>query len=339
MSYSLIQQSAHIQADTQMGEDNSIGLDGGLFFMSAKMLRENLEKYQDQPNWGEEVKKGLKVIREYEKWSNQMAAIMPARFVSINPTNLVEDLAKDLRSRIKELKEGESFLVPVNIKPPGGGFHTISVGIKREQNGRFSLNVYNLGLGSGNHYRDTNGKVYPFHIRNIPGGEITKLEFLKGFVDQATFKKEDTPGADNFYQFLNDNLKGVDKGNEPDPTKDEEAYPLPSKLQDSGTCIWRSALEGLRDHMEPQAYKAFVFAMKRDNIDELCRKYLKDDLEKGVNPKEWKGDKVKAQRLVEIGIDEFEKRVSKAHARYAQVEEDAQKLNELQKLKSRITIS
>lgn len=333
LAYSDIQEAAHIQADQQMrDQDNPLSAyEGGLFFQSAKMLRERLEKYENEPQWGADIKNALKMAHEYEDWSYRMAAVMPSRFIGVNPTGLVRDLGEDLKDRINSLKPGEAFLVPVNLKTSNSGsFHTITAQIKHEANGTFSLAIYNVGFGCENHPHTTDAfgnivSAAPFRIMNISPERMTSDTVLHQFINQATFEKIDETGA-NFYNFMNNvGIWGKDAIINPKPIDGAiDAVPA-RKLQKSGTCIWRSPLAAIKGNMPPESYKAFQFAMKRDTMNSIYEKYLKKEVEGAIpiKPKsQKKGKALHAHILTEIGIEEFRTRVNKNKARFANAESD-----------------
>lgn len=334
-AYDKLQQTAHIQADVQMtskyqAKQAMPDMDetdfqklssnaGGLFFISARMLREHLEKYKDNPEIGDEIKKALKSAHEYEKWSSRMLSVMPFRFIHVAPTGLIQDIALDLQDRLRSLEKGESFIVPVNLRPAFGGFHTITVRMKKEQDGTFSFTVYNLGLGANNHQHGGRfGKptVYPFRIENIDPEKMTNVSLLTKFINQATFEHTDDDIATGFYTFLN----RADWGRDAKVNQRSSLFQtatLPSTLQRSGVCIWKSILEAMKDQMPLDVYKRFVFAMKRDNIVEVYQQYLKRDIENAedlspvIKLPRWQGEKQQARVLLAIAIAEFNKRLEK----------------------------
>ena len=288
--------------------------------MSAKMLSTKLERYIDEPNWGPEAQKALKLSHEYEKWSYRMLNIMLFRFIGCHPKGLVNDLAQDLQDRLKSLEPGGEFLVPVNLRPKNvGGFHTITVKMKKDLDGTFSFTVYNVGMGCEEHHSDLTHykKIVPFRISHISESKITDLNFLCQFIDQATFRKFDDRSASSFYKFLKDK-QTWGAGAQINLRESEGGQPMASRsLQRSGTCIWKSPLTALKDSISPAAYKAFIFAMKRDNIFDLYNQYLAKELEQKIrNPAqsnmEWQSQTKEARLLVEIGIDEFHKRIRKS---------------------------
>lgn len=277
--YSSLKRAAHILADKEMGKDGPFAhLENGFNHTSARVLREELEKYRTIADFGDAENAALKAAREYERWARGM-------LISTYPDS--RDVSLDLKDRLCSMEPGETFLIPMSIGAAWQSGHLTTIGFHKNDDSSYSLTVYNCGLGLNNH-PTINGKILPFKIENIDQGHITDLEFLRRFFSFTS--RKNSPGYSSFYKFLRDH-----------PWNEEavvniHSYPISPltalqarRAMRSGSCIWRSPLAALKGIMPFSNYKQFVYAMKVNETEKVARKA------KRRNSKE--------RKLAEIGLE------------------------------------
>lgn len=325
-TYSDIHAFAHIQADLQMSETSTLSPpdkqllekhQGGSFYGAATLLRQKLEKYQDLPGWGTEIRKALKIMREYEKWSTRIdllavSYVFPSlqKILGKYHEIIEKKLTLDLQDHLIALKSGEAFLLPIMLLSSSHHGHAISALIKKKENGIFSIRIYDSDMLQ---YKETRGKRMVETLElNISQEKMTNFNVLNQLITYTASFTE----IDKFYEFI----QSWGKSNS---TQDQEAHASLTirTKQRAATCTLRTLLFALKDNMSPSVYKGFIFATKRDDIQDLYEKYLKH-----LHPNQPKSKLTQAQKevqvLLKIGIEEFNKRIQKKTERHADAEED-----------------
>lgn len=341
LDYEPNREAAHIILDKQMGYGAEPELrkqlstyQGGLYLISAKVLRKQVEKCKDHPSIGEEVKSALAMLYEYEEWSKLILEIIALPKVSINVDRKVEALSLDLKDRIERMLPGDKFLFPVIIKE-SGAYHAITSQIECQTNGRYSFIVYNLGSGVDRHgvERTTEGKTvaHPYILKDISSEMMSNPEHLKTFVQHATGKEVDR-GCNDFYNFIESGQFGKISDNAPGE---------PSRLQRSGTCIWKSPLEALKRNMSPPAYNTFKMMMKRAVVSELFTNQVEKALKREAQPTlsiapNWTKEEKDASAIVLVGIEECLKQLEKSKPHYLTEEENDSMRQQFTEMRDRI---
>ncbi len=322
MNYTNLKQHAHLHADKFMSPAAPTKLcdqiirrpgrnlkeeQGGLFFITANNIKTYIDELVKNSPKDTDFRKAKKIVDEYKKWSLRMVPLMIPRFIGIHSKGYTHEMALDLKKRIFSLENHDSFLVPVNLRMESGGFHTITIEIGREDTSKgenkYTFKVFNVGAGAGQHKMKGFGfssSVYPFSVENISLEEVTDLNFLKGFVDQATFRENSTHFCDRFYRFVRKNF-GPEKGHVINREGAEDA----KRLQQSGTCIFKSPLAALKSTLGTEAYKKVMFHVKLQDWNSLYNRYVKS------TDKELTDDYEKGNILAHIAFHNLEKNICK----------------------------
>lgn len=330
MSYTKLKQSAHLQGDKFMSSRAPVNLcdqvtrypgrkfvddQGGLFFITAKNIKSYVDRLVNESPQDPDFRKAKKIVDEYEKWSLRMVPLMVPRFVGIHSKGYSHSMALDLQKRIHSLEKNESFFVPVNLQMDSGGFHTITIEIGRDDS-TYTFKVFNVGAGVAHHKMKgfgTSASVHPFSVENISLEDISDLDFLKGFVDQATFREKSTHFCDRFYGFVRKHFC-PEKGHIINRDGGED----PKRLQQSGTCIFKSPLAALKSSLGTEAYKKVMFHIKLRDWFNLYNQYVKS------TDKEMTDEYEKGNILAHIAFHNLEKNISK-QARREGISEDSLK--------------
>ncbi len=308
--YKLNQKSGHLIGDDILKESSIQDLQdlqGGVYFQTAKMLVDDMEKFVDPDAEGEV----LEIAKQYLQSCKENFPVLIGNLVRnpflnkvvgliLGTNSITNQMAAKFQRQIKGLEEGKSLLYPVNLKTPGG-FHTITAAVMRapdDEKGqpRFNLVIGNVGLGLENHqYAHVNkeGKldvyVYPYILEGMTLDQITNEEFLRGFIAQSSCAVDNDNKASQFYGFLkayaknNDNIKLFNQ-----ETGHIDRAKLNEKgrhYQKSGTCILKSPSSALKFILPTDAYKRLMFKYKLHNWIELNE--AKKGKSKGEPTIEW----------------------------------------------------
>lgn len=319
--YKLNQKSAHLIGDDILKKEPLSDLQGGLYFQTAKMLVDDMEKFVDPDAEGEV----LEIAKQYLQSCKENFPVLVGNLVRnpflnkvvgliLGTNSITNQLVAKFQRQIKGLEEGKSLLYPVNLKTPGG-FHTITAAVMRappDEKGepRFNLVIGNVGLGLENHqYARVNkeGKqdnyVYPYILEGMTLDQITNEEFLRGFIAQSSCAVDNDNKASQFYGFLNNYAqdKGIhvfnrDTGNIDSAKINEKGR----HYQKSGTCILKSPSTALKFILPTDAYKKLMFKYKLHNWIEL------NEAKKGKS----KGDQT-IELLHNHAFEKLQKRIKK----------------------------
>ena len=176
-----------------------------------------------------------------------------------------------VNAKFKNLAAGEKLLMPTGWVSTSGG-HAMYLEAMKQDNGKFTVRIFNSGAGLENHPKillDNTYKSHPFlEIKNIEESRLGGKDFLSALLEinlctQDTSKTPTRYSQEDLYNILWPYLGGE---------KVDRAWKIDEFItpQPSGTCTWSSLMALAQSYLSPDEFSRMQYEIR---LVSLCDFY------------------------------------------------------------------
>lgn len=243
---------AHIVCDSFVRDS---ALEGSQVSLTSQWLLDNLQLF---------LPKDHKITLAIKQLHDEAVRLEAVR----RPEDL-QRLCEDHAKKIRTLPRGEQLLLLGGWKEDSAG-HVMLYDIKRQEDERYSLNVYNTGAGS-DLYHDLVYEKGKMLIRPMTSfSDMTFLELMGGDVDKGRFLqmllemrfvKRNLSESENARILYDTLLTPLHPFHKPGVPSD---FATPQR---AGTCAYRSLVAFVRSHLPLDEFKALQIRIKKRELE------------------------------------------------------------------------
>lgn len=117
-----------------------------------------------------------------------------------DPASSIRKLALSVSGKVAALAPGNTFFLPYTLSEISASGHAVSLEITKQDDGKYSLTVYNTGFGLNHHQRiGSTSKYYPVVVKDVDLADLN-TSFFEDLVSQEVIMSSKSL-ADQFNQF------------------------------------------------------------------------------------------------------------------------------------------
>lgn len=202
------------------------------------------------------------LVKEYQK--TDLLADKSSLAGKVSRNAIISDICRDIRSEIKLLrKAGQSSIVELGSKT-----HAIMVEVTLEEDGTYSVSVFNTGHGVPEELREKDAEGYtirakPFKITGLSKDTVTNFAFIEALVDCRLSIIAST-AIERFYAIMRSFL--IEKSGGKDVSLQCPSY----DTQKRGTCTYSCIEAWLQSKLTTEEMQAYRYKAAEYLVDKLA---------------------------------------------------------------------